>query len=293
MMIMTRRVSVVIVVAMILITVSTVASFAHDTNAAKKNEKPDVTPLIQQEMSNPANNIPDRAVLLIYSNQKWSGNILDIESHSVTQDGKGDSKIFFTCSKQDSNGNPGLYSLTFQKLKSSGYLELAVIQNGKLLTRDITTAAFGVVGINGNCDQSVSENNNAAGTIESSSSEANSTSSKAGKAYFRQTTDMPPNSPVYIVSTSMSKDNVGFIHIAGEVKNNGTQAVSLVDIISSFYDKNNLLLNSIEAYAIPYTLEEGQSAPFSLDVGPPRAPIDEIDHVKYHLTWTSPSNIRE
>lgn len=89
----------------------------------------------------------------------------------------------------------------------------------------------------------------------------------------------------------MSKDNVGFIHIAGEVKNNGTEAVSLVDVISSFYDKSNLLLDSIQAYAIPSTLEPGQSAPFSLDVGAPRAPIVEIDHVKYHLTWTSPSNI--
>jgi hypothetical protein len=182
-------------------------------------------------------------------------------------------------------------------MKSSGYLEMVVIQNGKLLKRDITTAAFGVVGLDGDCDQSqsqsVTEDNNAVGgTIESTSSEANnSNSSKAGKAYFRQTTDMPPKRPVYIISTSMSKDNVGFIHIAGEVKNNGTQVVSLIDVISSFYDKNNLLLDSIEAYAIPYTLEPGQSAPFSLDVGPPRAPIDEIDHVKYHLTWTSPSNI--
>jgi hypothetical protein len=124
-----RGVSVVIVLAMIPITIFTVASFTHDTIAIKDIQKPDVTPLIEQEMSNPANNIPDQALLLIYSNQKWSGNILDTESHSVTQDGKGDSKIFFTCSKQDSNGNPGFYSLTFQKLKSSGYLELAVIQN--------------------------------------------------------------------------------------------------------------------------------------------------------------------
>lgn len=116
--------------------------------------------------------------------------------------------------------------------------------------------------------------------------------SKAGKAYFLQSTDMPANSPVYIVSTSMNKDIGGFIHIAGEVNNNGTQAVSLVDVISSFYDRNNLLLTSIEAYAIPYTLEPGQSAPFSLDVGPPEAPSEEIDHVKYHLTWTSPSNVR-
>jgi hypothetical protein len=79
------RVSVVIVVALILIAAFTVSSFTNDTLATKGTEKPDVTPLIEQEMSNPANNIPDQATLLIYSNQKWSGNILDTESHSVTQ----------------------------------------------------------------------------------------------------------------------------------------------------------------------------------------------------------------
>jgi hypothetical protein len=89
-----------------------------------------------------------------------------------------------------------------------------------LLTRDSTTAAYRVVGISGNCDQSASEDNKV-GTIEPSSSKANSSSSKAGKAYFRQTTDMPPNSPVHIASTSMNKDFVGFINIVGEVKNNG------------------------------------------------------------------------
>ena len=117
-------------------------------------------------------------------------------------------------------------------------------------------------------------------------------SSRAGKAYFAQTTDMPSNSPVYIVSTSMNKDFVGSLHIAGEVKNNGTQAVSLVDVISSFYDRNGLLLTSIEAFARPDTLEPSQSAPFSLDVVPPEAPLEEIDHVKYHLTWTSPSKVK-
>lgn len=54
-------------------------------------------------------------------------------------------------------------------MKSSGYLELAVIQNGKFLKRDITTAAFGVVGLDGYYDQSqsqsqsVTEDNNAVG----------------------------------------------------------------------------------------------------------------------------------
>jgi hypothetical protein len=89
---------------MTLITAITVAPSTQDMFATKKKQKPDVTVSVQQEMSNPTNNIPGRAVLLIYSNQKWSGNILDTQSHSVTQDGKGDSKIFFICAKQDSNG---------------------------------------------------------------------------------------------------------------------------------------------------------------------------------------------
>lgn len=45
------RVSVVIVTATILIAAFTVASFTHDTIAIKDTEKPDVTPLIEQEMS--------------------------------------------------------------------------------------------------------------------------------------------------------------------------------------------------------------------------------------------------
>ena len=139
------RISVAIVIAITIFTAATVAPTTQDLFATKKKEKPDVTASVQQELSDPVNSIPGRAVLLIYSNQKWSGNILDTQSHSVTQDGKGDSKIFFICAKQNSNGNPGFYSLTFQKLKSSGYLELAIIQNGKLLTRDIQRLRMGLL----------------------------------------------------------------------------------------------------------------------------------------------------
>jgi hypothetical protein len=120
-MIIITRVSVAIVIAITLLTAATVAPATQDIFATKKKDKPDVTTSVQQELSDPANSIPGRAVLLLYSNQKWSGNILDTQSHSVTQDGKGDSKIFFICAKQNSNGNPILRS-AIKKCSSFGAL---------------------------------------------------------------------------------------------------------------------------------------------------------------------------
>jgi hypothetical protein len=42
--------------------------------------------------------------------------------------------------------------MTFQKQDSSGYLILAVIQNGKLLNVKSTGTEYGVVSVSGNCD---------------------------------------------------------------------------------------------------------------------------------------------
>lgn len=80
---------------------------------------------------------------------EWSGSILDTRLHSATQDGKGDSKLQFVCNP---NENSGIYSLSFQKLKSGGYFVPVVIKGGKVLANDQTTAAFGVVSISGKCE---------------------------------------------------------------------------------------------------------------------------------------------
>jgi hypothetical protein len=64
---------------------------------------------------------------------------------SATRDGNGNSKIFIKCD------NNGIYSLTEQKQTESGYLLVAVIQDGKLLDSKATTAQYGVVSLAGNC----------------------------------------------------------------------------------------------------------------------------------------------
>jgi hypothetical protein len=40
--------------------------------------------------------------------------------------------------------------------------------------------------------------------------------------YFKEFTDMPANSPLYITNTSMHKDVLNDIVITGEIKNRGT-----------------------------------------------------------------------
>jgi hypothetical protein len=100
---------------------------------------------IEKELSDPSNKISNQAVVLIYSNTDWSGSILDSSMDSATKDGNGNSKIFIKC---DSNG---IYSLSEQKQTDSGYLLVVVIQDGKILDSQSTTAQYGVVSLAGNC----------------------------------------------------------------------------------------------------------------------------------------------
>jgi len=122
---------------------------SHSSSSSDASIKiPNLTPSILTELRSPLNNVKDQAVLLLYSNVEWSGSILDTRLHSATQDGKGDSKLQFVC---NNNENNGMFSLSFQKLKTGGYLVPVVIKGGKVLANDQTTAAFGVVSMSGKC----------------------------------------------------------------------------------------------------------------------------------------------
>jgi hypothetical protein len=86
------------------------------------------------------------AIILIYSDSSWSGTVLDTSFSSATDEGFGDKRVEFTCS------SGGIYSLVLQNQDSSGYLLLAVLQNGKLLNVKSTIAEYGVVSLSGHCD---------------------------------------------------------------------------------------------------------------------------------------------
>lgn len=60
--------------------------------------------------------------------------------------------------------------------------------------------------------------------------------------YFKEFTDMPANSPLYITSTSMHKDTLGDIVITGEIKNRGTTTANFVELIATFYNTSNQTL---------------------------------------------------
>ncbi|MGB8034610.1 MAG: FxLYD domain-containing protein, partial [Nitrososphaeraceae archaeon] len=103
--------------------------------------------------------------------------------------------------------------------------------------------------------------------------------------YFKEFTDMPANSSLYITSTSMHKDTLGNIIITGEIKNNGTNTANFVELIATFYDTNNQTLGNKNTFTEPTTLQPKQAAPFTMYLSPNDAPLNKIDHVKYHLDW--------
>ena len=94
------------------------------------------------------------AWLYIYSNQDWSGVVLDSRgdsetidrgSHdSVSEDGVEGLEIF-ECP------TGGVYSVSFQKRTDQGYLDLVIIKAGEILDEGSTTADYGIVSLSGRC----------------------------------------------------------------------------------------------------------------------------------------------
>jgi hypothetical protein len=71
-----------------------------------------------------------------------------------------------------------------------------------------------------------------------------------------------------------------------EVKNNGTETAKFVKVIATFYNINNVVLGSDFTYTNPDTIEAGQSAYYTINVGlGGSGPVEGIDHIKYHIDW--------
>jgi hypothetical protein len=104
---------------------------------------------------------------------------------------------------------------------------------------------------------------------------------------FKEYTDNPSSSPLYIVSHSVQKDFDKSYTVVGEVKNNGSVIAHYVEIISTLYNADNQTLDSIFAFTNPTDLTPGQSAPFDLSLRGSgmdiTIPQNQIAYVKYHL----------
>jgi hypothetical protein len=86
------------------------------------------------------------AVLLIFSNQDWSGTVLDSSGETIDRgsytvhDGIQSNKMFECMTG-------GIYSKSFQKGTDRGYLDLILIKADGILDEGSTTADYGIVSL--------------------------------------------------------------------------------------------------------------------------------------------------
>jgi hypothetical protein len=106
--------------------------------------------------------------------------------------------------------------------------------------------------------------------------------------YFREYTDTPASSPLFITNTSMHKDTLNDIIITGEIKNRGTNTANFVELIATLYNINNQTVGNENTFTKPSTLQPGQAAPFTMYLSPKDMPLSQIKSAKYHLSWKYP-----
>jgi hypothetical protein len=126
---------------------------------------------IKDQLQMDSNKIKDQAILLIYSNAYWSGNILDSGKDSVTISGSDGLITTFQCTKggtyvntfQLTNPVESRFDTVFDKMdrlsdelriskQGGSFLTLAIIQDGKLLDKKTTITEYGVVSLSGQCE---------------------------------------------------------------------------------------------------------------------------------------------
>ena len=97
-----------------------------------------ITPKVERELANENNKNPGKAVVLVYSNTSWSGNISGGISGGSTKAGSGDAKFIVSC------GDLGLAQGLIQKDTDYGFVAVVIIQNGEILAVESTNAAYGI-----------------------------------------------------------------------------------------------------------------------------------------------------
>lgn len=92
---------------------------------------------VDAELEKPSNNIPGKAIVLVYSDTTWTGEVSggDFLASSVQE--SGDRRFVVSC--EDLIIAEGLV----QKNTSQGFVAIVIIQNGEILSMDSTTEPFG------------------------------------------------------------------------------------------------------------------------------------------------------
>ena len=91
--------------------------------------------------------------------------------------------------------------------------------------------------------------------------------------------------PPVILSQSSYINNIGSMHIVGEVLNQAPVTAKFVEIIATFYNANGKVIGTDFTYADPSDLAPGQRAPFDIIVSEGSLPMYQVS--SYGLTVDS------
>jgi hypothetical protein len=89
-------------------------------------------------------------------------------------------------------------------------------------------------------------------------------------------------------ATNKCVDSTGTMHIVGELRNDGTKALDVIQMVATIYGLNNKTLGLERETPTPATLSPGQIASFEFFVGGDQSldgisDLSQITKVKYHV----------
>jgi len=88
-----------------------------------------------------------------------------------------------------------------------------------------------------------------------------------------------------ILSDNSFTDSIGYMHVVGEVQNNGATNAQFVQVTGTFYDNNNQVVGTHYTYTNPSDIPAGGKAPFEIILSSASVPVSEID--RYNLIASS------
>lgn len=69
-----------------------------------------------------------------------------------------------------------------------------------------------------------------------------------------------------------------YFHIVGEVRNSGLEEKEFVEVIATFYDKENNVIGTDNRYTNPSTISSQESAPFKFMIG--QGDVSDLDEIR-------------
>ena len=76
-----------------------------------------------------------------------------------------------------------------------------------------------------------------------------------------------------------------YYDLVGEIKNIGSEEVSFVKIIATFYDKDDIVIGTDFTYTDPSDLSVGEKAPYDLSISDTDMDLEQIAKATYKLEW--------